>query len=30
MTRFDRYGDRICMVACWMGIAYIVVWHLLL
>lgn len=30
MTRLDLFGDRICMVACCMGVVYILASHLLL
>lgn len=29
MSRLDLMGDRVCMAASWIGVLYIVCWHLL-
>ena len=29
MTRFDALGDRCCMMAAWIGMIYILYWHLI-
>lgn len=29
MTRLDWVGDRFCMGLCWLGVCYIVYWHLM-
>jgi len=29
MTRLDVYCDRLCMAACFVGVSYILVWHIL-
>lgn len=28
MTRLDVMGDRFCMMVCWVGMLYILYWHL--
>lgn len=30
MTRVDLVGDRFCVALCWMGVAYILYWHLII
>lgn len=29
MTRMDAFGDRFCIALSWIGVAYILYWHLL-
>lgn len=28
MTLLDAIGNRCCMAVCWVGVAYILVWHM--
>lgn len=30
ITSLDSIGDWTCMALCWLGIAYILYWHLIL